>query len=112
MAAEHGIRLTVTHAIRRGKSRTFDAILRRLAERTHQPRFAVLICLTGDLDHWTVLRRVTGRSLTFFDSSGCSRVSLTNCRSPAERPRGVRRVHFIEPKGVFLVRAERKRGPP
>src|SRR5829696_7880287 len=94
MAAEHGLRLTVTHAIRRGEGRTFDAILRRLTELAQQPRSAVLICLTGQLDHWTVLRRVTGQSLTFFDSSGCARVSLTNCRSPAERLRSVRRVHL------------------
>src|SRR5829696_7900145 len=89
MADEHGLRLTVTHAIRRGEPRTLDAILRRLAELTQQPRSAVLICLTGHLDHWTVLRRVTGQSLTLFDSSGCARISLANCRSSAERPRGV-----------------------
>jgi hypothetical protein len=62
-----------------------------------------LIRLASDLDHWTVLRRVTSRSLTFFDSSGCARVSLANCRSTAERSRGARRVHIIEPKGIFLV---------
>ena len=106
MADEHGLRLAVTHAIQRGEPRTFDAILRRLAELTQQPRSAVLICFTGHLDHWTVLRRVTGQSLTFFDSSGCARVSLANCRSSAERPRGVRRVHLIEPKGISLVRAK------
>jgi hypothetical protein len=88
MADEHGVRLTVTHALRRGEPRTFDAILRRLTELTEQPRSAVLICLTGYLDHWTVLKSVTGQSLTFFDSSGCARVSLTNCRSPAERCAG------------------------
>ena len=104
MADEHGLHLTVTHAIRRGEPRTFDAILRRLTELTQQPRSAVLICVTGHLDHWTVLRRVTGQSLTFFDSSGCSRVSLANCHS--KRPREARRAHIIEPKGVFLVQAK------
>ena len=104
MADEHGLRLAVTHAIRRGEPRTFDAILRRLIELTDQPRSAVVICLTGHLDHWTVLRRVTGQSLTFYDSSGAARVSLTNCHS--KRPRGARRAHIIEPKGVFLVRAK------
>jgi hypothetical protein len=106
MAGEHGLRLTITYAIRRGEPRTFDAILRRLTELTDQPRSAVLICLAGHLDHWTVLRRVTTRSLTFFDSSSCARVSLTNCRSPTERPREARRAHIIEPKGVFLVQAK------
>jgi hypothetical protein len=111
MADEHGLRLTVTHAIRRGEPRTLEAILQRLSELTQQPRSAVLICLTGHLDHWTVLRRVTGHSLTFFDSSGCARVSLANCRSPVERSRGARRVHVIEPKGIFLVRARAKCKP-
>ena len=32
MVAEHGLRLTVSHAIQRGEPRTFDAILRRLTE--------------------------------------------------------------------------------
>ncbi len=104
MADEHGLRLAVTHALRRGEPRTFDAILRRLAELADQPRSAVLICLTGHLDHWTVLRRVTGQSLTFFDSSGYARVSLTNCHS--KRPREARQAHIIEPKGVFLVHAK------
>ena len=43
MAGEHGLRLTVSHAIRRGEPRTFEAILRRFAELTQQPRSAVLI---------------------------------------------------------------------
>ena len=112
MAAEHGLRLTVTHAIRRGEPRTFNGILRRLTELARKPRSAVLICLTGHLDHWTVLRRVTGQSLTFFDSSGCARVSLTNWRSSAERSHGARRAHIIEPKGMFLVRANTRTCPP
>src|SRR5215204_5268114 len=106
MADEHGLRLGVTHAIRRGEPRTFDAILRRLTELADQPRSAVLICLTGHLDHWTVLKRVTGQSLTFFDSSGYARISLANCRSSAARSRGARRAHIIEPTGIFLVRAK------
>ncbi len=81
MAAEHGIGLTVTHAIRRSEPRTIDAILRRLAELTRQPRSAVLIRLTGYLDHWTVLKRVTSQSLVFFDSSGHARASLTSCHT-------------------------------
>jgi hypothetical protein len=104
MTDEHGLRLTVTHALRRGEARTLDVILHRLTELSQQPRSAVLICLTGFLDHWTVLRRVTGQSLTFFDSSGCARVSLTNCHS--KRLRGARRAYIIEPNGVFLVRAK------
>jgi hypothetical protein len=44
-------------------------------------RSAVLIQLTGHIDHWTVLRRATGQSLTFLDSSGHSRISLTSCRT-------------------------------
>jgi hypothetical protein len=49
MADEHGLRLTVTHAIRRGEPRTLEAILQRLSELTQQPRSAVLICLTGQV---------------------------------------------------------------
>src|SRR3954453_22510393 len=106
MAAEHGLRLTVTHALRRGEPRTSDAILRGLTELTQQPRSAVLICFTGYLDHWTVLKAVTGQSLTFFDSSSCARVSLANCRPTAKQACGARRSHVIEPKGIFLMRAK------
>jgi len=96
--------LTVTHEIRRSEPRTFDAILRRLTELTRQPRSAVLIRLTGHLDHWTVLKAVTRQSLTFFDSSGYARISLASCRD--KRCRGSRRAYVIEPKCVFLVRAK------
>jgi hypothetical protein len=106
MAAEHGIALTVTHAIRRAEPRTFDAILCRLTELVRQPRSAVLICLTGHLDHWTVLKSLTERSLVLFDSSGHTRIKRTSCRSSAKRPRGAQRAYFIEPKGMFLVRAK------
>ena len=41
MADEHGLRLTITHAIRRGEPRTLDAILRRLTELTQLPRSTV-----------------------------------------------------------------------
>jgi len=106
MADEHGVRLAVTHAIRRGEPRTFDAILRRLTELTQQPRSAVLICVTGHLDHWTVLKGVTSQSLTFFDSSGYAWVSLTSCRSTAKQPCGAGRTYVLEPTGIFLVRAK------
>src|SRR5215204_1161541 len=82
MADEHGLQLTVTHALRRGEPRTFDTILRRLTELSQQPRSAVLICLTGQLDHWTVLRRVTGQSLTFLTAAvalaSASRIAIVD----------------------------------
>ena len=55
-----------------------------------------------------VLNSVTGQSLTFFDSSGYARVSLTSCRSTAKQPRTARRAYFIEPKGIFLVQVKLK----
>jgi len=52
------------------------------------------------------LKAVTSQSLTFFDSSGYARISLTSCRSTAKQPRGAHQKYVIEPKGVFLVRAK------
>ena len=36
--------------------------------------------LSGDVRHWTVLRRVGKHSLELFDSSGMERVKLASCR--------------------------------
>ena len=78
MASEHGVPVTVSRSP--GPKHSFDGIIALLRELTAQPRSAVVIELSGDVRHWTVLQCVGKHSLELFDSSGMERVKLANCR--------------------------------
>jgi hypothetical protein len=77
LASEHGVAITVSRS--RGPKHSFDRLIADLAELTKQPASAVVMELSGDVRHWTVLRRLGKHSLELFDSSGMERVKLASC---------------------------------
>jgi hypothetical protein len=66
-------------------------LIAHLAELTKQRASAVVMELSGDVRHWTVLRRVGKHSLELFDSSGMERVKLASCRLIGSREYILRR---------------------
>jgi hypothetical protein len=96
LASEHGVAVTVSRS--RGPKHSFDGLIAHLAELTKQPASAVVLELSGDVRHWTVLRRVGKHSLELFDSSGMERVKLASCRLKHEwAHNGGARVHPAAP---------------
>ena len=71
MENEHSVPVTVGRPS--GPNHSFDGMIADLAELT-KPASAVVIELSGDVRHWTVLRGVGKHSLELFDSSGMERV--------------------------------------
>lgn len=62
---------------------------------------SVLIGITADDEHWTVIRKVTPRSLHFFDSDGMKQVSLSRlglCKQAASR-----KIHYLEAYNAYFV---------
>ena len=104
MANEHGVPVTVSRSA--GPKHSFDGIIAHLADLTEKPRSAVVIELSGDIRHWTVLRRVGKHSLELFDSSGMERVKLASCRLKHEWAHNGSREYILRRRRVLLISAD------
>jgi hypothetical protein len=105
MADEHDLALIVDRVLRRKDRPTLQDLLPRLADLVRQPNTAILLTLSGHLDHWTVVGEVGRNTLELFDSSGFARVAIANCRMLYEWPCAPgKREHIINPRAVFSVR--------
>jgi hypothetical protein len=63
----------------------------------------VVVDFAGRLNHWTVIRDVTGSSLLLFDSGGLTRVARRNCQ--LLKYRGSRRhLHSLSTQSILRVR--------
>ena len=60
--------------------------------------------IAAALLRWRVQKRLA--SLSAFDSSGHTRISLTRGRSTAKQPHGSHQKYVIKPEGAFLVRGK------
>src|SRR5918995_1180215 len=103
LASEHGVAVTVSR--QRGQKHSFDGLIAHLAELTKQPASAVVMELSGDVRHWTVLRRVGKHSLELFDSSGMERVKLASCRLKHEWAHKGSREYILRRRRVLLISA-------
>jgi hypothetical protein len=101
MANEHGVPVTVSRSS--GPKHSFDGIIALLQEWTAQPRSAVVIELSGDIRHWTVVERVGKHSLELFDSSGMERVKLASCRLKHEWAHNDSREYILRRRRVLLI---------
>jgi hypothetical protein len=101
LASEHGVAVTVSRS--RGPKHSFDGLIAHLAELTKQPGSAVVLELSGDVRHWTVLRRVGKHSLELFDSSGMERVRLASCRLQHEWAHNGSREYVMRRRRVLLI---------
>jgi hypothetical protein len=101
LASEHRVAVTVSRS--RGPKHSFNGLIAHLAELTKQPASAVVMELSGDVRHWTVLRRVGKHSLELFDSSGMERVKLASCRLKHEWAHNGSREYILRPRRVLLI---------
>jgi hypothetical protein len=104
LATEHGVPLAVSRSP--GPKRSFDGLIAHLAELTKQRASAVVMELSGDVRHWTVLRRVGKHSLELFDSSGRERVKLASCRLKHEWAHNGSREYILRRRRVLLISAD------
>jgi hypothetical protein len=104
LASEHGVAVTVSRE--RGPKHSFDGLIAHLAELTKQRASAVVTELSGDVRHWTVLRRVGKHSLELFDSSGMERVKLASCRLKHEWAHNGSREYILRRRRVLLISAD------
>jgi len=104
LASEHGVAVTVSRS--RGPKHSFYGLIAHLAELTKQPASAVVLELSGDVRHWTVLRRVGKHSLELFDSSGMERVKLASCRLKHEWAHNGSREYILRRRRVLLISAD------
>lgn len=99
LGPRYGIRWSLPFKGRRGL--TWEAYVDEVATFFDQTHGIALISLGGIHDHWTLVRRVTAKSLLLYDSDQLSRLSLKTCAlKPAEDRR---RWHVIQAsKTLFL----------
>jgi hypothetical protein len=104
MANEHSVPVTVSRPS--GPKHSVDGLIAHLAELTNQPGSAVVMELSGEVRHWTVLRRVGKHSLELFDSSGMERVKLTSCRLKHEWTHNGSREYVVRRRRVLLIHGD------
>jgi hypothetical protein len=71
MAVEHNVPVSVTRGVDL-ENPSFDATVARLAELASQPRSALVIEMSGAVEHWTVIQRVSRHFLQISIAAGCS----------------------------------------
>jgi hypothetical protein len=64
------------------------------------PGRAVILCMNGYYDHWTVIKGITPNQLNLTDSYGISRLLRSYCTT--SEPRG-RRHHFLKPAQTYFL---------
>ena len=77
LGPHYGIRGSLPFKGRRGL--TLDAYLNEVTTFIDQTHGIVLISLGGIHDHWTLVRKVTAKSLLLYDSDQLTRISLKTC---------------------------------
>lgn len=82
------------------KTLTLDDYWRSLQRFLATTEGAVVLCLEGRYDHWTVVRAITKHHLLLFDSDGCQRLARQHCTIRAPRQR---RHHRLLPNQTFLI---------
>jgi len=63
---------------------------------------AVITAIGGRVDHWTVIRGATDRSLLLFDSSGGVRVARRHCAMAADAP-DAQRCYRLAPTHTYFL---------
>ena len=86
-----------------GPKHSFDRLVAHLGELTSKPGSAVVVELTGDIRHWTVVERVGKHSIELSDSSGMQRVKLASCRLKHEWAHNGSREYILRRRRVLLV---------
>jgi hypothetical protein len=103
MLDEHDLLISGRRLLSPGDRPPLGQLLEKLAPTVENPKSAVILSLSGSLDHWTVLRRINRASLELFDSSGHARVKIANARMLYE-PATARSVeHVIYPRAIFVM---------
>jgi hypothetical protein len=92
-----GVKLKARSLKARRKHRTVEGLCSALAERTKQGCVAI-IGIAGAEEHWCVVYKVTGRSLSVLDSSGRAYLRRTRCTMSRTKDR-----YRLHPSEVLLV---------
>ena len=64
-----------------------------------RPHQGILISIAGRMDHWSVVRDITPKSIMLFDSHNLQSLRRTICAT-SEQPRNS---HIIEPRYVLVI---------
>jgi hypothetical protein len=104
LASEHGVAITVSRS--HGPKHSFNGLIAQLAKLTRQPASAVVLELSGDVRHCTVIRRIRQHSLELFDSSRMERVKLASCRLKHEWAHNGSGEYILRRRRVLLIGAD------
>ena len=104
IAEETGLQISVRRPLRRHSKIGLADLLGELQELLAQPRAALLIALSGAVEHWTVLHSVEPERLVLWDSGGMQWISLGRCRMGYE-PTRTNREYVLRRGDVLLISA-------
>jgi hypothetical protein len=74
-----------------------------LRKSTMEEESAVVLGVTGHLEHWTVVKAVSDENLELFDSDRNERLKRSRCRMTYERPLSKRHEYVLSPNAAFRI---------
>ena len=81
---------------------TLDQYWKKLAQHLSQPDTAVIISISGRIQHWTCVRKITPNALILSDSSGIRRIARDRCNIETES----RNLYTLWPALTYLLSIE------
>jgi hypothetical protein len=105
-AHHHGLKLAVSRPLVGLHRPPGPKLVAKLCSLVGQPGSAILIRLSGDFDHWTVVRSVGHRYLNLFDSCGFQRIRIDRCRARHEPKPGATVDHVLHPGWIIRLSIE------
>ncbi|MBS3652411.1 hypothetical protein KEU06_27865 [Pseudaminobacter sp. 19-2017] len=103
MRDEHEAAISITRLIPRHAKPTAPQVIQAI-DATSAGQ-AVIAGLSGKLDHWTICRRVSAKSLILFDSNSYLRIARPNCRMCYEPKHDHGRQDIMHCSGLWLATA-------
>ncbi|MBS3652375.1 hypothetical protein KEU06_27675 [Pseudaminobacter sp. 19-2017] len=101
MRDTHGVAISIGRLIPPHTKPTLRQVMRAIEAATAGQ--AVVACLSGKLNHWTVCRRATAKSLILFDSSSYLRLARSHCRMADEPKLANGPQYIIHSSRLWLV---------
>jgi len=77
-----------------------DEFWTAMQEFLSEPNRAVLMGMSGEYEHWTVVTKITDKRVTFLDSDGISHFNRANCTTKS--PTAQRRHQILPTHSYFL----------
>jgi hypothetical protein len=96
-----GVKLRRSKPFHRMSNLQYSDLINSISMHLAAPNTSVLASISGRMDHWTVIREISPKSIMLFDSYGISRFSIQS--TVIATASGNRNSNSLVPSGCFFI---------